>query len=104
MMTSLKTAGLLLLSLVVSVNLAVARGQANPAGAISGQVLDRAGSAVANVRVVATNLQTGASQETTTDGRGRYSFESLPEGAYNLRFEATGARPLTREEVRVGAD
>lgn len=59
-------------------------------GTISGVVTDLTGAVMPNVTVTATNQQTGASQNATTDDTGRYRFEALPAGPYELSFAREG--------------
>jgi subtilisin family serine protease len=63
-------------------NLALPRAPAHP---VSGQVLDEAGVPVANAKVAILETPIAAA---ATDGSGRYSFASVPEGTYQVRAAA----------------
>ena len=49
-------------------------------GSISGVVADSSGAVVPGATVVATNTQTGVKASVVSDGKGFYSFPSLPAG------------------------
>ena len=57
---------------------------------ISGTVTDPSGASTPTADVTATNIQTGASQQTHTDGQGYYSFAALPVGRYDLVIRNKG--------------
>src|SRR4030095_7297874 len=60
---------------------------------ISGTVTDEKGAVVANAKIIARNLDTNLSRETTSDGAGRYRIPELAAGQYELTTEAHGFRP-----------
>lgn len=63
---------------------------------IRGVVSDSTQSAIPNAKVVVTSVDRNTSQETTTDGAGRYTFTALQPGNYVLDVEATGFSRYTR--------
>jgi len=68
-------------------------------GNILGTIKDPSGSPIANAKVTATETATGLKQTLTTDGRGFYSFASLPVGHYDVQVEASGFKPYRRTNV-----
>ena len=84
-------ARLSLLALLIFLALWVApalHGQAT--GTFSGNVLDKTGSGVPGVAVLATSQGTGLSRTVTTDKTGHYLVPLLPVGTYTVRVDATG--------------
>ena len=75
---------------------------ANPttAGILVGQVVDNAGAAVAGANV---ELWVGSRAErtTTTDSGGRFRFERVAAGSYEVRVSMTGFRPVSASVVVV---
>ncbi len=58
--------------------------------ALSGEVTDPSGAAVANAQVTLTNNQSRIEQRASTNGAGLYSFPSVGPGEYTLTVEANG--------------
>src|ERR1700731_1226361 len=73
-------------------------------GTLRGQILDPAGSSVANARVTATNEDTGVSITMTTTSAGTYIFPSVLPGKYTVTVETAGFKKLVRSGVVVQAD
>ena len=75
---------------------------ANPttAGILVGEVVDNAGAAVAGATV---ELRVGSRVErtTTTDSGGRFRFERVAAGSYEVRVSMTGFRPVSASVVVV---
>lgn len=71
------------------------------AGAITGQVVDQAGSFVPGVVLTVTEVGTTFTRAAVTADDGGYSIPSLPPGAYRIRAELSGFRTLIREGVRL---
>lgn len=75
---------------------------AQTGGQVSGRISDRTAGALASVKVTLKNLATQTELSATTDGNGRYEFESVAIGLYRLRVElagfSTAARNLTLAE------
>jgi hypothetical protein len=59
-------------------------------GSISGVVTDPSGAVVPGAKVVATEINTGARSETTTDSAGFYDFPTLPIGTYTVEASSSG--------------
>ncbi len=65
-------------------------------GTISGKIMDVSGAAVANAKVVATELATNLSRDTTSAADGSYSLLFLPVGAYRVDVTVSGFKKLSR--------
>ena len=74
-------------------------------GSISGLVTDPSGAAVANAGVRLTDVATNASQSTTTNEVGRYTFINVQPGTYDLLVTAPGfnQNKISSQKVDVGA-
>lgn len=75
-----------------------------PAGVISGTVVDPSGAIIARARVVIKQSQTGQSQKQTTNEFGNFTFLSVPAGVYELFAEADGFLRLRAPRVNVEID
>jgi len=73
-------------------------------GTLRGQVLDPAGSSVANAQVTATNEDTGVSVTMATTSAGTYTFPSVLPGKYAVTVESSGFKRVVRSGVLVQAD
>jgi Carboxypeptidase regulatory-like domain len=60
------------------------------AGSIRGTVIDMKGAGVAGANVKLTRPNQSVSQEVTTDENGRFAFETVAPGAFQLAISATG--------------
>jgi vitamin B12 transporter len=86
-----------------------ADGSAQPAGAsrasrasIAGTVVDPLGAIIAHAAVAL--VRDGRTiADTTSDTRGEFTFENVPEGRYRVEVRADGFQPRTSEPVFVGA-
>ncbi len=87
--------GLALLGLIAASS-SGAFGQAI-SGALVGTVVDSSGAAVAGASVNATNLGTGNTITTATNGTGGYHLENLPVGTYRITVNASGFRPIVQQ-------
>lgn len=65
-------------------------------GSISGAITDERQGVIPSATVTARNVATNESRTAQTDGEGRYRFESLPVGAYELIVEAGGFAKYVR--------
>ena len=61
-------------------------------GQLAGHVVDQAGAAVANARVDAQNLSTGATYTAATSSDGSWFLVSVPSGTYTITTTAAGFR------------
>jgi len=73
---------------------------------ISGTVTDEKGAVVAKAKIIAKNLDTNLSRETTSDSAGRYRIPELAAGQYEVTAEAHGFRPRIHRgiELTVGRE
>ena len=77
--------------------------RAQTAGDIKGVVADASGGAVAGAKVRLSNAETGEARTQLSDGAGRFTFDQLRIGAYELQVEAAGFRQAhTAARVRAG--
>ncbi len=89
-----KTLTLLALLLLFSLS-ATAQTNSN----ITGDVKDSNGAALVGVSITATQVDTGLTRVTTSEGEGRFVFPGLPVGLYELRAESAGFEPLVFPNV-----
>jgi hypothetical protein len=73
-------------------------------GSISGTIKDASGGVIPGISLSVTNPATGIGSKAVTDGKGFYSFPSLPVGRYDLKAEATGFRTQDRKGLTIDAD
>src|SRR5262245_47625051 len=66
---------------------------------LTGVARDATGAPLSGVQVTARSLETGLQRSTATDSAGRYVLPGLSVGAYEVRAEAAGFRPLVRPGV-----
>jgi hypothetical protein len=64
---------------------------------LSGRVEDANSAAIHGASVTAINLDRNQSATTTSDSEGRFRFMYLPSGRYQLKVEAAGFAPVSRE-------
>ena len=85
----------LTLSMVISVRLS-----AQVAGAtLSGTVVDKSGSVVANAQIAIKNLATGVTRDLTADSVGFYTAPNLLPGRYEVTTSAAGFATLVRTGI-----
>jgi Carboxypeptidase regulatory-like domain len=77
------------------------RAQNTNTGEIKGIVTDPSGAVVPNVAVTLTNVHTGVSTATTTNGSGLYDVPSLLPGLYNISFRANGFETFEQQGIVV---
>src|SRR5262245_43953015 len=68
---------------------------------ITGKVHDASGGVISGVQVTVTHVETGQTRSVTTNTAGRYVFAALPVGAYELRAQFTGFRPVVQKGIRI---
>ena len=73
----------------------------DPGGAIEGLVVDKSESLVPNAHVVAKNLDTGFSKETSTAANGLFRVPLLPIGRYSITVEAPSFAPFVQSPITV---
>lgn len=89
-----------LMAMAMFVAAAPAMGQVQT-GDITGRVTDNSGAVLPGVVVTLTGTALLQPLSATTGETGAYNFPRLPIGAYDVKFELTGFRPVTREGVRL---
>lgn len=70
-------------------------------GVITGTVSDSTGALIPGVRVVITNVNTGANYDTVTTGTGNYTLLSLPAGKYTMKVAHGGFSPYEQTNIQV---
>lgn len=76
-----------------------ATAQAQTTATLYGQVEDPSGGVLPGVTVTAHHLETGLKRSTASDAMGGFTLARLPVGAYEVRAELDGFRPLVRRGV-----
>lgn len=71
------------------------------AGALTGHVTDPSGADLPGTTVSVVSVGTNATRTVVTAEDGAYVVQGLAPGAYRLRFELSGFRPVAREGVRL---
>jgi hypothetical protein len=66
---------------------------------INGVVKDPSSAVLPGVQVRAINIETNATQTTTTDNQGFYKIINLPIGSYTITFSKDGFRPVERKRI-----
>ena len=94
----LKTLGLALAAGLLATSSSFAQ---DTTGAIEGDVTDKTASAIVGARIVATNLETGFSKETTTNADGFYRLLQLPVGRYSVAISDPRFAALVRQPIQV---
>jgi hypothetical protein len=77
---------------------------ASDGGSLLGTITDPNGATIPGAKVTATQTATAVKQTINTDGRGFYSFQSLPVGRYDVEVNASGFKPLRRTGVVIDVD
>jgi hypothetical protein len=95
---------LVLVALVALVGSLATAAFAGVGGSISGTVTDPSGAVVAKATVTVKNLDTGIEQTVVTDGKGFYSFTSLPVGRYDLEIASGAFQIYRRTAITVDAN
>lgn len=70
-------------------------------GSLAGTVVDPTGAAVPAVKIVATNVASGAKIETISSDAGLYVFATLPPAVYSVTAEKTGFKTLSRTNIEI---
>src|SRR4051812_18332130 len=79
-------------------------GQVAPVGSVVGEVKDSSGAVVAGATVVLTNSGTQSRKESSTSTEGRFAFNLLPVGSYQLHVTAQGFSTFEQTGIRVNVD
>ncbi len=89
--------------LILSLGVVARAQQSVTSATLSGRIEDAGGAVVTGASVIATNLETQQQLNATTDDEGRYRFPYLRTGTYDLKIDATGFSPVTKQlTVSVG--
>ena len=73
-------------------------------GTLTGRVTDAQEAVVPGVKVVATQVDTGANYEAVSSGDGQYTIPFLAPGTYRVTAEAAGFKRYVREGVLVSTN
>ena len=76
-----------------------AASQSKQAGEIRGTVTDTSGAVIPSVKIAITNVQTGVSQQVTTDFTGVYEAPFVPPGEYSMTFARDGFKTYVRNGI-----
>lgn len=98
-MRSSTWAGLLLVAIAALLGLSPAQAQSTNEAALRGTVSDTAGKVIPRARVTLTNVATGVTHNSITDGGGSYTFKALPPAAYKMLIEAPGFGPVEQDNI-----
>jgi hypothetical protein len=71
----------------------------SPNATVTGRITDPSKAAVTGARVIATNVDTGIQQSTTTGAEGLYTIVSLNPGNYKLEVEKQGFRTVVKPDI-----
>src|SRR5271157_6595920 len=95
-------AGILCLALATPVGTIQLSAQGETTSAITGQVSDTSGGAVARATVTITHRATGLRRQVQTDESGRFAFPQLRPGPYSMRVQAPGFDEQVNQLVSAG--
>src|ERR1022692_3370669 len=97
-----RLAGILCMALATPVSSVHLWAQGETTSAITGQVSDTSGGAVARATVTITHRGTGLRRQVQTDESGRFALPQLHPGPYSMRVQASGFNEQTNESVSAG--
>lgn len=95
----MKVTRLLLLLLAVLLSSSVVALGQTTAGTISGTVTDEKGAVIPNATVTARNIERNISRNLQTGSDGKYRFENMPVGPYEVSVEATGFSKYVQQGI-----
>src|SRR3954462_6902293 len=87
--------------LVCSIGPAPAAAAQVGGGTLTGDVVDQAGAAVPGATVTPPAIDTNVARVSITGADGHYTVPALTPGAYQVRIEVSGFRPLTRDGILI---
>jgi hypothetical protein len=73
-------------------------------GAITGAVKDEQGAVIPNADIKATNVATGFTRTSKTDGEGAYTIQYLPIGKYTVDVNASGFKKFVQQNMIITVD
>jgi hypothetical protein len=85
--------------LVVFLSLVPVLASAQTSATLSGRVVDAGGGVLPGVTITGVHVDRSISRITVTDSDGRYVLAALPVGAYGVRAELSGFKPVMRSGV-----
>jgi hypothetical protein len=71
---------------------------------LTGTITDSLGATIAGARVMAVNTATNIENETLSNELGLYRIPALPPGAYRVRAERTGFRPVVQDGLQLSVN
>ncbi len=77
---------------------------AQDSGAIEGFVSDRSEKAVAQATVLAMNLRSGESWQTSTDSKGAFQFNQLSAGVYRVSVGQSGYEIYESDDLKIESE
>src|SRR5260370_17421373 len=78
--------------------------QTAPTTSLSGSVLDSTGSAVVNAALELRNTGTHFTRRSSSDPQGRFLFNLIPPGVYELTVSAAGFTTVTQKGITLHVD
>ena len=77
------------------------RAQSASTGALEGETLDSSDAVIPGVKIEVTRKETGVKLSTTSDEQGRFTFQLLPPGSYELQAVKTAFLPLKLDDINI---
>lgn len=93
----------LILTMSILTLLGIAAAQST-SGSIFGTITDPSGAVISNAQISETNVKTGVTQNTRSNGSGNYLFPDLPYGVYSVTVKTHGFQSATQSGIHLNAD
>ena len=90
--------------LLVTLCASMALAQVAPATRASGTVTDSTGAVVAGAKAILVNADTGFTKQVSTGGNGRFVFDMVPPGNYELQVQAQGFATFHQSGIKLDVD
>jgi hypothetical protein len=100
----LKRRGLSAIIVVLALSIAFTghlRAQSASTGALDGETLDSSGAAIPGVKIEVTRKETGVKLFATSDEQGRFTFQLLTPGSYELQAVNAAFLPLQLDDIKI---
>lgn len=94
--------GILILGLFFGAALLSGMSWATGHVSLKGIVTDSQGSVLPGVKIIATNTATNVQYDTLSDSKGRFFFQELPVGFYDIKVGMAGFKTVLRKNIRIG--